>query len=116
MAWGILILFGGGLALAKGLEEAGLIQLLGKVLAQIAPDNLFLLILLITTLSIFISEVMSNVAQVIIFAPVVTALAISLNIHPCCWVYRCALEPVVQVCCQWERHPMPLLFPADILH
>jgi sodium-dependent dicarboxylate transporter 2/3/5 len=82
MAWGILILFGGGLALAKGLEEAGLIQLLGKVLAQIAPDNLFLLILLITTLSIFISEVMSNVAQVIIFAPVVTALAVSLNIHP----------------------------------
>lgn len=43
MAWGILILFGGGLALAKGLEEAGLIQLLGNVLAQIAPDNLFLL-------------------------------------------------------------------------
>jgi sodium-dependent dicarboxylate transporter 2/3/5 len=82
MAWEILILFGGGLALAKGLEEAGLIQLLGKVLAQIAPDNLFLLILLITTLSIFISEVMSNVAQVIIFAPVVTALAVSLNIHP----------------------------------
>ncbi|MBK9793612.1 MAG: anion permease [Sphingobacteriales bacterium] len=38
---GILILFGGGLALAKGLEEAGLIQLLGNVLAQIAPDNLF---------------------------------------------------------------------------
>ncbi len=82
MAWGILILFGGGLALAKGLEEAGLIQLLGKVFALIAPDNLFLLILLITTLSIFISEVMSNVAQVIIFAPVVTALAVSLNIHP----------------------------------
>mgnify|MGYP000871517829 CR=1 FL=1 len=82
MAWGILILFGGGLALAKGLEEAGLIQLLGNVLAQISPDNLFLLILLITTLSVFISEVMSNVAQVIIFAPVVTALAVSLNINP----------------------------------
>lgn len=82
MAWGILILFGGGLALAKGLEAAGLIQLLGNVLAKIAPDNLFLLILLITTLSVFISEVMSNVAQVIIFAPVVTALAVSLNIHP----------------------------------
>jgi sodium-dependent dicarboxylate transporter 2/3/5 len=82
MAWGILILFGGGLALAKGLEEAGLIHLLGNVLAQIAPKNLFLLILLITTLSVFMSEVMSNVAQVIIFAPVVTALAISLNINP----------------------------------
>ena len=82
MAWGILILFGGGLALAKGLEEAGLIQLSGDLLAKVAPDNLFLLILLITTLSVFISELMSNVAQVIIFAPVVTALAISLHIHP----------------------------------
>ncbi|MFN8283162.1 MAG: DASS family sodium-coupled anion symporter [Chitinophagales bacterium] len=82
MAWGILILFGGGLALAKGLEEAGLIQLLGNILADIAPENLFLLILLITTFSVFISEVMSNVAQVIIFSPVVTALAISLHINP----------------------------------
>lgn len=82
MAWGILILFGGGLALAKGLEETGLIQLLGDILAQIAPGNLFLLMLLITTLSVFISEVMSNVAQVIIFSPVVTALAVSLNINP----------------------------------
>jgi len=82
MAWGILILFGGGLALAKGLEETGLIQLLGDILAQIAPGNLFLLMLLITTLSVFISEVMSNVAQVIIFSPVVTSLAVSLNINP----------------------------------
>lgn len=82
MAWGILILFGGGLALAKGLEETGSIQLLGDILAQIAPGNLFLLMLLITTLSVFISEVMSNVAQVIIFSPVVTSLAVSLNINP----------------------------------
>lgn len=82
MAWGILILFGGGLALAKGLEEAGLIQHLGNKLAEIAPKNLLLLILLITALSVFMSEVMSNVAQVIIFAPVVTALAVSLNINP----------------------------------
>ena len=77
-----LEIFSGAGGLAKGLEEAGLIQLSGNLLAKIAPNNLFLLILLITTLSVFISELMSNVAQVIIFAPVVTALAISLHIHP----------------------------------
>ena len=82
MPWGILILFGGGLALAKGLETVGIIQLLGNSVAEIAPQNIFLLILLVTTISVFISELLSNVAQVIIFAPVVTSIAISMHVHP----------------------------------
>ena len=41
-----------------------------------------MLVLVITTVTIFLSEVMSNVAQVIVFAPVVTALALALGINP----------------------------------
>jgi sodium-dependent dicarboxylate transporter 2/3/5 len=82
MAWGILLLFGGGLALAKGLEDAGWMTLLGDLIAHGAPQNLFLLILLVTTISLFVSELLSNVAQVIIFAPVVTGIAVSLHIDP----------------------------------
>ncbi len=81
MAWGILLLFGGGIALASALENAGLIEQLGKWLAQFA-GNKFLLVFLITLLSLFISEVMSNVAQVIVFAPVVSALATALDMNP----------------------------------
>ena len=73
---------GDGLALAKGLETVGIIQLLGSSVAAIAPQNIFLLILLVTTISVFISELLSNVAQVIIFAPVVTSIAISMHVHP----------------------------------
>ncbi len=82
MPWGILILFGGGLALAKGLQDAGIIQHFGKSMATIAPQHSFLLILMVTTISVFMSELLSNVAQVIIVAPVVTSLAVSLDIHP----------------------------------
>lgn len=79
MAWGILLLFGGGISLAHQLEEAGLIEKLGLWISSFATGG-FLLVLVVTLVSIFISEVMSNVAQVIVFAPVIAGIATALNI------------------------------------
>lgn len=81
MAWGILLLFGGGICLAAALEKAGLMQQLGQWLAQFSGNG-FILILVIVTVSLFISEVMSNVAQVIVFAPVVSSLADAIGMNP----------------------------------
>ncbi len=81
MAWGILLLFGGGISLATALENAGLMEQLGNWLAQFSGNGL-LLVLVLTIVTIFLSEVMSNVAQVIVFAPVVTSLAVALNMNP----------------------------------
>ena len=81
MAWGILLLFGGGIALAGALEKAGLMEQLGQWLAQFSGNG-FILVLVIVTVSLFISEVMSNVAQVIVFAPVVSSLADAIGINP----------------------------------
>jgi len=81
MAWGILLLFGGGISLATALENAGLIEQMGGWLAQFSSNG-FVLVLVITIVTIFLSEVMSNVAQVIVFAPVVTSLAVALKIDP----------------------------------
>jgi sodium-dependent dicarboxylate transporter 2/3/5 len=81
MAWGILLLFGGGLALAAQLESAGLIKQLGEWLSHFAGGG-FTLLLMVTVLTIFISEVMSNIAQVIVFAPVVCSLAVAVGMNP----------------------------------
>ncbi|MBL7723958.1 MAG: DASS family sodium-coupled anion symporter [Chitinophagaceae bacterium] len=81
MAWGILLLFGGGISLAGALENAGLIEQMGGWLAQFSSNG-FVMVLVITVVTIFLSEVMSNVAQVIVFAPVVTSLAIALKMDP----------------------------------
>jgi sodium-dependent dicarboxylate transporter 2/3/5 len=81
MAWGILLLFGGGIALASALENAGLIEQLGKWFAQFS-NNEFLVIFLVTLIALFLSEVMSNVAQVIVFAPVVSSLADAMHMNP----------------------------------
>jgi sodium-dependent dicarboxylate transporter 2/3/5 len=82
MAWGILLMFGGGIALAKALEDANLLQLLGSYIASFSSSNLLLMILVVTTLSVFLSEVMSNVAQVIVLAPVISSVAIALKMDP----------------------------------
>ena len=81
MAWGILLLFGGGIALATAFENAGLVDQLGRWLATFSHDPLTM-ILAVTVVTIFTSEIMSNVAQVIIFAPVVTSLAVALKMDP----------------------------------
>jgi len=82
MAWGILLLFGGGIAMAKALEDAKLMDQFGLFLASYSTGNTFFMILIVTTASVFLSEVMSNVAQVIVMAPVISSVAISLHMDP----------------------------------
>jgi sodium-dependent dicarboxylate transporter 2/3/5 len=82
MAWGILLLFGGGIALASALEKAGVMELIGNWLAGFSQSGGFVLVLLIVFISIFLSEMMSNVAQVIVLAPVMAALADALHLDP----------------------------------
>jgi solute carrier family 13 (sodium-dependent dicarboxylate transporter), member 2/3/5 len=82
MAWGILLMFGGGLALANAMKEAGLINMIGNAVSGWQNANLFVLILAVTALSVFLSELMSNLAQVTVLAPVVGIIAVNLNVDP----------------------------------
>ena len=82
MAWGILLLFGGGIALAAALEKVGVMVQVGNWLAGFSQTGGFTLVLLIVVISIFLSELMSNTAQVIVMAPVLAALADALHLDP----------------------------------
>jgi sodium-dependent dicarboxylate transporter 2/3/5 len=82
MAWGILLLFGGGIALAGALEKAGLIKQLGVWIASFSGNGGLMLVFVITLVSLFISEVMSNIAQVIVFSPVIGGIADAMQINP----------------------------------
>lgn len=81
MQWGILILFGGGLCLADGLERTGIIQHIGNWIADQSTFNVALLAVLIAT-GIILSELMSNVALVQIFVPVIFGIAKGLDVNP----------------------------------
>lgn len=79
LAWGILILFGGGLALAKGMSASGIVSVVTDTIASSNISILFTAILLIVLL-LFMTELMSNVALIAVLAPVVAGIAIGLEI------------------------------------
>ncbi|MGB5203168.1 SLC13 family permease [Eudoraea sp.] len=79
LAWGILILFGGGLALAKGMSVSGIVDIVSNAIATSEISILFTASLLII-LMLFMTELMSNVALVAVLAPVVAGIAIGLGI------------------------------------
>ncbi len=82
LGWGTLLMFGGGITLANQLEKVGLISQLGTWISSHSSGNIFVLVLVVSAVSIFLSEIMSNVAQVIVFAPVVTGIAAAFGINP----------------------------------
>lgn len=79
LAWGILILFGGGLALAKAMEFSGLVDLITDAIAA-GNFHILLTVSLLIILMLFMTELMSNVALVAVLAPVVAGIALGLNI------------------------------------
>lgn len=82
LPWGILILFGGGMALAKMLQVNGVIQELSAVFENYATAPLVILIGVLVTIAIFGTEIMSNMALVSVFIPVVATFALKSHIDP----------------------------------
>lgn len=78
--WGILILFGGGLALAAILEKNGVIEQLSVLFESMSNWTFASLVLFLIILAVFASEVLSNLAMVSIFIPIVAKFAIELGI------------------------------------
>lgn len=81
MQWGILLLFGGGMALAEGMEKSGLVEKIGMVFSENKISGI-MLIFSLTFISMALTELMSNVALVTIFVPVVFGIAEGADINP----------------------------------
>uniref|UniRef100_A0A8C8Z7B2 Solute carrier family 13 member 3 n=1 Tax=Prolemur simus TaxID=1328070 RepID=A0A8C8Z7B2_PROSS len=80
--WNIILLLGGGFAMAKACEESGLSVWIGGQLHPMENVPPALAVLLITVVIAFFTEFASNTATIIIFLPVLAELAIRLRVHP----------------------------------
>jgi len=79
LAWGILMLFGGGLALANGMSVSGIVDMVSNAIAN-ADVSILISASLLILLMLFMTELMSNVALIAVLAPVVAGIAIGLEI------------------------------------
>jgi len=80
--WGVLLLFGGGIAMGKAISRTGLSEWIGENLRvlDVLPPLIFIVI--VVALVIFLTEVTSNVATMTTLAPVLGSLAVALGTAP----------------------------------
>jgi sodium-dependent dicarboxylate transporter 2/3/5 len=80
--WGIILLFGGGFALAAGFQTSGLAQWIGKSLSFLYGIPVIFMILCICLLLTFLTEVTSNTATTTMMMPVLGSMAVAMAVHP----------------------------------
>lgn len=82
LPWGIILLFGGGMALALGFETSGLAVWIGNHLSALGNLHLFMLLLVLITAVNFLTEITSNLATTAMLLPVLVSIATAVGLHP----------------------------------
>lgn len=79
--WGVLLLFGGGLALASAFQSTGLAAEIGRVVGGVGV-NINVIVLATIGMIIFLTEITSNTATTATFLPILGGVAVGLGVNP----------------------------------
>jgi len=82
LPWGILLLFGGGLAIAAGFRSSGLAVWMGDQMTILEGVSVIVVILIVTLFVKFLTEITSNTATATMIIPIMAALGTAVGIHP----------------------------------
>ncbi len=82
MPWGIMILFGAGMAMATGFQQSGLAVWIGEQFTMLEGLPIFLLVLILVAMVNFLTEITSNLATTAMLLPILAPIAISVGTHP----------------------------------
>lgn len=80
--WGVVLLFGGGFALATGLETSGLASWIGEGFSQLRGFPVWILFPIACVFALIITEMASNVATVLMISPILAEAAVQLGVDP----------------------------------
>lgn len=82
LPWGILLIFGAGLAIAQGFSTTDLASWMGEKLLELKAVPVLIVMLLVIATVNFLTEITSNIATASMILPILAAMAISLNLSP----------------------------------
>jgi sodium-dependent dicarboxylate transporter 2/3/5 len=80
--WGIILLFGGGLAIAEGFKTSGLAVWIGNQTTLLNGLSVLLLLLVIVAIVNFLTEITSNLATTSMILPIIASVAEVIDVHP----------------------------------
>ena len=82
LPWGILLLFGGGLAIAAGFSKTGLAAYIGSQIQYMSGTKFVVILIVVSTTVNFLTEITSNVATASILLPIMASISAALGFHP----------------------------------
>ncbi|MEX0681594.1 MAG: DASS family sodium-coupled anion symporter [Balneolales bacterium] len=91
LPWGVLLLFGGGLSLANAISTTGLASWIGQSVAGLGGWPVIILLLIVVSMIIFLTEITSNTATAAAFLPILASVAIGIDQNPLLFVLPAAL-------------------------
>ena len=115
LPWGVLILFGGGLALASAVSSSGLALWLGQQLSPLGAVNLALLVVAAAALVIFLTELTSNLATTATFLPVIAAIAVETGQDPLVFVIPITLAASCAFMLPVATPPNAIVFSSGLV-
>ena len=80
--WGVVLIVGGGYAIAKSFVNTGLAAWIGQEMSFISALPVFIIVLIVVLFMTFITEINSNTATANIFLPILATMAVAGNAHP----------------------------------
>jgi len=113
--WGIIILFGGGMALAKGFVETGLANWIASQVNLFQGVSIIVLVLIITAVVNFLTEVTSNLATTAMLLPILAPVALSFDVHPYILMIAVTLSASCAFMLPVATPPNAIVFGANYL-
>nr|MCA8836890.1 anion permease [Pseudomonadota bacterium] len=115
LPWGILLLFGGGLALAAAISSSGLAAAIGALFSNMDTVEIFLVVAIIATVVVFLTELTSNLATTATFLPVVAAVALQFGVDPMVFVVPVALAASCAFMLPVATPPNAIVFSSGMI-
>jgi solute carrier family 13 (sodium-dependent dicarboxylate transporter), member 2/3/5 len=115
LPWGVLLLFGGGLSLAGAISKSGLADTIGGSLAGLEGLPTIVLLIAVTSLIVFLTEITSNTATTAVFLPIVSTVAIGMGVVPMELLVPVALAASCAFMMPVATPPNAIVFASDRL-
>ena len=90
--WGLLLLFGGGIAIAKAFQQSGLSKIIGEQLVGLQEFPLLFMVAGLCLGVTFLTEVTSNTATTTLLMPILVSAAMASQMDPKLWMVPAALS------------------------
>ena len=114
--WDILLLFGGGLALAGAFKSTGLAGSIGEAVGALDYLSAAMIILITIVSIIFLTEITSNTATTATFLPIMGAVAVGLGLSPMVLAIPVALSASMAFMMPVATPPNAIVFAYEGMH